>query len=285
MLADRGEYRSAIENLNAIRDRRPLQPEDLLLLARCRYETGRPLYGHNLLQELLSRKNPPSEAVLEYARREADKPLRREIAKRELGKLLRRQPENWDALAELTRLDLADDREHQALKRLDRSFRIGHNEIPAHIRLLRSKVSAEAGREAGTIEDARAAFDAQPRLRGALEFLVALHLRKGEIDEALAAVEEADRFGAVNPSRRVLLGRLYQMQGRPAEAVLSFEQALSADEKNPSLYYHMGMALLALDRGDEATRALQRALSISSSFPEAGDARRALEGVRSAGAS
>lgn len=281
----KGEYRDAIKSLDAIRDRMSLSNDDQVLLARCYYENGQPRHGRELLEELLAERRPPAEAVLEYTRREDSSVEGAEIARRALDDLLRREPRNWEALREVTRLDLAADRKTQALERVDRIVARTRHETSAQVRLLRAKVSAEAGREEGTIADSRAAFEAEPRLRGALEFLVALHLRKGELDAALAAVEEADRAKAMDPSRRLLLGRLYQMKGRDADAVETFERALVADQTNPSLYYHMAMALQALDRSEEATQALEKALSLGSSFPEANDAKRALEGTRSAGAS
>ena len=69
------------------------------------------------------------------------------------------------------------------------------------------------------------------------------------------------------------------MKGRDGDALAAFEQALESGSEDPALYYQMGLALRSLDRGDEASHAFERALSISSSFPEADDARRALEGT------
>ena len=57
------------------------------------------------------------------------------------------------------------------------------------------------------------------------------------------------------------------------------------DASDPSVYYEMGLSLKSLDRADEAVAAFEKALSIDTNCPEANDARRALEGTRSAGAS
>ena len=140
-------------------------------------------------------------------------------------------------------------------------------------------MSADAGREAGTLADAKAAFEGQPRLPGALELLVALHVRKGQIDEAITSTEEARRVGAFDPDRRLLLGQLYRMNGRNDDALTTFEQAIKAGPEDPMLYYQMGLALRSLDRREEASQAFEKALALSSTFPEADAARRALEGT------
>jgi tetratricopeptide (TPR) repeat protein len=279
LLASRGDCPGSIRRLLFMRDRMQLPPADTLLLARCRYETGRDVLGVKILKKLIASSSPLPEAVIEFARREGSNPMHANLARRELEALQHRTPKHWEAVLELTRLDVAADRTTRALERLDGLVLADPDTVPAKIRLLRAQVSADAGREAGTLEDAKAAFEGQPRLRGALELLVALHLRKGQIDEAIAASEEARRKGASGAARRLLLGQLYRMKGRDGDALAAFEQALESGSEDPALYYQIGLALRSLDRGDEASHAFERALSISSSFPEADDARRALEGT------
>lgn len=355
MLAESGKYAAAITNLLAIRDRMPLSAEDNLLLARCRYENGQNLHGRKLLEGILATGRPPADAVLEYARRESDDPQHVDLARRELESLLRRRPDQWEALGELVRIDRASGHDEQALDRLDRIIERQGDRVPPQVRLLRAQVNADAGRQDGALADAEAAFRAQPRLRGALEMVIALRLRKGDLDGAIAAAEKAKRKGALDPDRRALLGRLYSMKGRDDEALEVLEQALEdgasdpilksdvafllakkgrdleraltiaqeaeseltddpraadtlgfvylrsgqsnralshfeqavarSDAPHPVYYYHLGLALQSLDRSEEAARAFEKALSISPDFPEANEARRALEGTRNARAS
>ncbi len=285
LLTESGDWPAALQSLTALEERAGLMPKDQLLMARCRYELGHVERGRQLLKELIARRIESADAVLEYLRREGSDAEARKLAKRELDLLSRREPRNWEILVQLTRLDLEDGLGELALARLDRVVGLMKDETPAPIRLLRARTNADMGREENTLEDARAAFELQPRLRGALELLVALHLRKGELTEALAATEAAAHAGALSDERRLLLGRLYHMSGRDAEAVATLEQTLESDQGNPSVYFVMGMALQALDRDEEATKALEKALSISTTFPEADHARQALEGRRGAGAS
>lgn len=285
LLADQGNCPAAIRSLDDIEERASLGVDDQLLLVRCRYENGQPRHARKLLEQLVAQRQAPAAAVLEYARREADEPDARATARRALDQLLRREPHNWQALIEATRLDMLDGLEQEALTRLDLTFKRSREPLPPQIRLLRAQVGAEAGRTEGVLVDTRAAFDAQPRLRGALELLVGLYLRQGEFEKALAAAEHARDVGAMDSERRLLLGRLYRMTGRDAQALATLEEALATDADNPSVYFHMGMALRALDRKEEATQALEKALAISTTFPEAEHAREALEGTRSAGAS
>ncbi len=285
LLAANGRWSESISQLFAMREHTPLSDAELVLLARCQYENGQTKHARKALEDLLAKREPNAEAVLEYARREGLRPGGATLARRTLEALLSRSPQNWAVIVELTRLDLAAEQKAEALARLDRVVAANGDATPGRIRLLRARVSAETGREAGTIQDARLAFESQPRLRGALELLVALYVRKSQIDEAVAATEEARRVGAFDQDRRLLLGRLYRVQGHDAKALATFQAALKRDASDPSLYYEMGLSLKSLDRADEAVAAFEKALSIDTNFPEANDARRALEGTRSAGAS
>jgi tetratricopeptide (TPR) repeat protein len=285
LLATRGECADSVRNMLAIRERMPLSDADQVLLARCRYETDRAVFGRALLKDLLSKRRPPIEATLLFARRHGDDPQDANLARRELEAFVRGNPTHWEALRELIRLDVAANRGPVALARLDRIVMANLDAAPGHVRLLRARLSADQGREEGTLEEAQAAFELTPQLKGALELVVALQIREGDVDAATAAAEEAQRAGAFDDSRRLLLGQLYRMAGREQDALSVFEKAIARGTEDPTLYYQMGLALRSLERGEEAAQAFEKALSISTSFPEASDARRALEGARSAGAS
>ena len=278
LLAKTGNCPGSIRSLVSIREHMPLSPTENVLLAHCRYETGKEDHGRHILKELLASRRPPPQAVVDFARREGHDPESANLARRELETLLRRQPEHWDAVRELTRIDAAADRLPKALARLDRLVKAAPETVPPAIRLLRARVSADSGREAGTLEDAKSAFWRQPQLPGSLEMLVVLHLRQQQIAEAISAAEEARRVGAFSAKRRVLLGQLYRMRGRDSDALATFEQAAAVAPENPTFHYQVGLSLLALDRDEEASRAFEKALAISATFPEADDARRALEG-------
>jgi len=278
ILAGQGDHTAAIRGIDELEGHGQLVPEDRLLRARSRYALGQNGRARNDLVELISGSHRPlPEAVLELSRRESAVPELRSLAKQELEKLVRRAPKDWDALSELARLQNEDGEAKQTLSQLDRAFARNKDEVPPRIRLLRAQTRATLGQEEGTLEDALAAFNGQPRLRGSLELLVALHVRRSEITEALTATESARAANAMTSGRWLLLGRLYRMNGRDAEAVAALEEALETDAENPSLYFHMGMALRAIDRNEEGTRALEKALAINPSFPEAEYARQALQ--------
>ena len=285
ILVDQKRWPDAIRAFEELRDRDALSLDDRFVLARCRYAIDQARHGRILLEEIVTDRRAPGAALIAYAQHEGHDEEARKRVRRPLDVLTRREPGNWAALREATRLDRMDGRSKEALARLDRTVTRSGKEIPPRVRLLRAQLATEVGREEGLLDEARLAFEGNPRLPGALELLTTLYIRKGEVGPALAAAEEAKKQGAMDAQRRLLLGRLYRMNDRPADAVETLEAAAAEDAENPSLYFHMGMALQALDRREEADRALRKALAISSSFPEAENARRALEGSRSAGAS
>src|SRR5204863_10054592 len=73
------------------------------------------------------------------------------------------------------------------------------------------------------------------------------------------------------------LGWIYVKQGLPALAVSPLEQAIQKRPSEPLYHYHLGVAHQKAGDKDRAREELSRALSLSSSFPNAADAKRALE--------
>ncbi len=283
--ARQGDCPAAIRRYERIAARIALSSEDNLVLARCHYRSDEAVAGRKILEEILENPAAPSAAILEYARREAGDPAVRTRMRRSLEFLLRREPRNWEVLSVLTRIDLADDRAEEALARLDEKIdRAGDRELP-EVRLLRAQVAAEAGRDEGRLQDALIALRAKPKLRNALEISVALLLEIEKPKQALEAAEFAKRNNAISPERQLLLGQLYRMNDRHEEAVAVFEKAVRRSPENPNLHLQLGLALEALNRQPEAVAAFEKALAISTTFPGAEHARRALEGARGNGAS
>ena len=355
LLAENGRCRGAVRNLVAIRERTPLSDEDKVLLALCRYKTGKQTIGRHLLEEVLDQPRPPPEAALEYARHEGPSQGVTGRAYLELERLLQRQPRNWQAVIEIARLDQRAGRRDQALAHLDEKIGATPSLAPARVRFLRAQLRLAAGEPVPALSDLEAAVAAEPRLPGALELLASLYAGLGQSDAAIATLEQASHLDELGPGPHVLLGELHRAAGREELALQSFEDALAAGSQRavlkndvafllakqgrdleralrlateataelandpnavdtlgyvylqsgdadkalvhfedaveraetpqPGFYYHLGLALRSLDRSSEATRAFETALEISEVFPEAVDARQALDRTRSVGAS
>jgi Flp pilus assembly protein TadD len=75
------------------------------------------------------------------------------------------------------------------------------------------------------------------------------------------------------------LGWVLYLSGEVKEAIPLLEKAKAGQGPNPTVRYHLGMAYLKAGRQDDARAELHEALAISSTFPEADEATKALGGL------
>jgi Flp pilus assembly protein TadD len=75
------------------------------------------------------------------------------------------------------------------------------------------------------------------------------------------------------------LGWVLYRKGLSAQAIAAFQEAIKADPKNPGYQYRLGLAYLQANDKPAARQALQKALSLGD-FPQAPDAKRALDGIK-----
>ena len=101
-----------------------------------------------------------------------------------------------------------------------------------YLRLLRGRLRLAAGDEAGAQADALAAFSAAPQRPDTAQLLAEVAMRRGEVGEAIKALEEADRRGALTRPSRTVLARLYGAAGRDEDAIRMLE-AIVADGGGP----------------------------------------------------
>jgi cytochrome c-type biogenesis protein CcmH/NrfG len=99
------------------------------------------------------------------------------------------------------------------------------------------------------------------------------------LDVALNRAQVARAALPDEPDVSDTLGWVYVKRGLPALAVTPLEEAIGKNPNNPIYYYHLGMAHVGAGDRDRARASLQRALKLSTSFPGAADAQRALDGL------
>jgi tetratricopeptide (TPR) repeat protein len=159
--------------------------------------------------------------------------------------------------------------------------------LGARHHLLLGELHRAEGREElalHSFENALAAGSQRPILKNDVAFLLAKQGR--DLERALRLATQAAAELANDPNAVDTLGYVYLQSGDAGVALVHFEDAIERTETpQPSFYYHLGLALRSLDRSEDAARAFEAALEINEVFPEAIDARQALEGTRGAGAS
>jgi tetratricopeptide (TPR) repeat protein len=265
-----GDCQGTILSLGALRRaEHSLNTIERVDMAHCLYETGRGELGRRILMDLLNLPNPPSSAVLEFARREGNRQPQklREILERAASA----RPDDSSLVVQLARLDLRDGKPEQALERINTVIAKGRRVSPELV-LERARVLAVQGEIELAQRDALQAFEARPDLDAAAGLLLQLYRAQGQIDEVVASFEQARDAGALGAPARVLLARLYLSRGEREKAREALEAALAERSDLPGAKNDLAF-LLARDGGDldRALRLAQEAVQALSDRPEPAD--------------
>ena len=104
----------------------------------------------------------------------------------------------------------------------------------------------------------------------AWQVMAEMHARDGNIDEMLAAANDAVRIDPNDPDGQFVLAQAETLYGRHANALKSIEHAMVLDPKFPAHYLSMkGIVLFNLGQFEEAAEFLDRALDRNPSLRHA----------------
>jgi tetratricopeptide (TPR) repeat protein len=231
-----------------------LNPEQHFAVIEALYETGRGAEGRQRLDVLLAGPSASPAARLLFAQREGAADPARARALLEEG--VAADPQARALIHQLAVMDAEAGRRDQALARLD-AYLDGRPEDDAPgLRLLRSRLRAQAGDLAGAEQDALAAFKAAPQFPGAAELVAALYVEQGRTAEAIQSFESALAQGSLPRPARTVLARFYSAEGRNDDAIRVLEEVVKEGggppPKNDLAF------LLARDKRD-----LDRALALA----------------------
>ncbi|HEX5071201.1 MAG TPA: tetratricopeptide repeat protein [Vicinamibacterales bacterium] len=96
------------------------------------------------------------------------------------------------------------------------------------------------------------------------------------LEQAMQLAQTALKGLPEEPHVNDTMGWILYRKGRPEQAVRYLEAAVRRDSAEPLPYYHLGMAYSDMKDVAKARQALEKALQLSTAFPGAADARRAL---------
>jgi tetratricopeptide (TPR) repeat protein len=256
------EWQDALRTLTRLSRQGPLTPAEELMRARALYGSGDAKAGKAALVALLGGEAPPPQAAVEYAKREgASDP---KGARAHLAKALERAPGNFDALEAATLQDIHAGDVQAALARLDKL--VQSQLASPRVLLLRAEALAAAGQLDRAEADALRAFEAAPNLARAVDLLYAIYVSKGNVAEARRSFEEAESVGVLHDGARVLLGRLYLVEGKNEEARKTYEKILSKD--SGSALAKNDLAFLLASEKEDLPRAVTLAEEAQRALPD-----------------
>jgi len=265
-----GEWDLVIETYRKLAEQGVrLRGAERLLLVQSLYEAHKPAQAREALVRLLEGRSAPPAAAAEFARREGSRSPEEALAY--LTKAHERAPLDFEVLEALTNIDVAAGRRREAMARLNRALESGS--AGPSIALLRARLRANAGRGVTAERDALLALQGDPSSDEAIELLLSIYVRRGNLERTAASFEEARAAGVLHPGARRLLGRIYQLQGESERAAATLDEVVAGEPTLLGAKADLAVILAESDRDlDRAMELAEEVQQRRSRNPDAAEA-------------
>lgn len=187
-------------------------------------------------------------------------------AEKELSSILRAAPDEPVALNLLGTIRAQQGRLPEAEKLFLRAVRGDSKYVGAHMNL--AYLYTLMGQPQNTIAELRKVLLLDPKNADALDRLARLLLARGEINEGINALEQAEQGQSLSASLLVLLGDAYLKNGNAAQAQARYQVAFAQQSDNTDAV--LGIAQVSLLQGDVETALLYlaRARKMEATSPD-----------------
>ena len=179
------------------------------------------------------------------------------------NKILQTHPAEWRAEAGLVDTDLAQNRADKALSRLDAELTRSHG-APA-VRYLLATTALRSGRYDLAIDNFRELANETPNSADPLIQLSDVYRLKGDIHDAILALQKAAQLQPKDPRPSALLPFLLESENRVQEAKQVARRALAARPKDAVAMNNL--AYLLAETGDSLDEAIRLARSAVGQAP------------------
>jgi len=257
-----GEWQESLRILDRLAAAGKLDSGEELMRVRALYGTKQSDPARKALEALLAEPQAPPEAAVEYAKREGA--AHPESAHKYLAEAFGEAPGNYDVLESLTLSEIRAGQAQPALARLDKL--VQSQLASPSVLLLRAETLAAAGQLDRAEADALRAFEAAPQLPRAVDLLYAIYVAQNKVEEARRSFEEAESVGVLHDGARILLGRLYLVEGNNEKARETYEKVLAKDPN--SALAKNDLAFLLASTGQDLARATTLAEEAQKALPD-----------------
>ena len=228
-----------------------------LALADYYTQFRRPDEAVAILKPLVEGGNPSGSAMLRLAQLERTAG-RRDSARQMIDELLKREPQNAEALTVLSGWHLRDGDKEGALARARAAVQADPASAPAHFAVGEALADAKQFDEA--VKALNEVLRLNPRMAAAQLLLSRLQLASGQIDTAVQLATDAKRTAPQNPDVRLALARSLIVKGNLAQAEPEVRALLASYPGDAASHSVNGMLLLAKRDPAAARAAFNRAL-------------------------
>ena len=231
-MADRGDYDSALAELQAMSRRSPEDFDLLFMQAQLAYKAGRKDQARVLLEQYLDVQNQRQEAITPGA---SDAGAAEADARVLLSRIAEDQGRYDEAIAQLGQID-------------DPSLRYSAQMRQAGLRAKQGRID-----EALSMIEAAQPHDEDDQVQGVLTKAQILR-EAGRVDDAVATLEAANQAQPDTVEIKYELAMLYERQGRYDELETQLRQVIALDPDHAHAYNALGYTLA--DRNQRLPEAL-----------------------------
>jgi tetratricopeptide (TPR) repeat protein len=186
------------------------------------------------------------------------------VARDFLNRAIEQMPTHHDILRNLLRLDQAEGRFPESVKRIQDA--VAADPTNANLHILMGSVARMDGRPDDAESEFKKAIEIDPSGAAAYEHLARLFARTNRLDEAVATYQDAIKVSPKDPNLHQFLALLYQFGGAEEQAVIHYEEAIKygphlASSKN-------NLAYIYAESGEQLDRALDLAQDAKAALPD-----------------
>lgn len=238
-----------------------ISPDDVPILARAFYDTGRNDAARSFLADTLALDDPPLAATLLFLAQESGRDPA--AAREALARAEARHPNQPALLAHRVRIDLAEGQPGRAEERL--AAAVVANPKHAPLQRLQAQVLAANGKLQEALEVAERALKLAPEMPGIAELVVGLLTQLGDREKAIERLEKEAAGGKLGVEGRLLLARLQIVAGRDDRAAELLETVVAERSDLPGA--KNDLAFLLAKKGADIERARRLAEEARAAMP------------------
>lgn len=196
--------------------------------------------------------------------------------------ITKKSPEIAAAHMELGELALKEGNTQKALGFYNKASKAQPHSVRINLRL--ADIYSERLKDRDkAIEEYRKAIAASPDMVYVYSQLARMLAEKGDLSEALKYARKGYSINPEDSDIKDTLGWVHLKLGNVKEALDAYSEVIKYGTRNPTAYYHLGLVYQKMNEKNKAAEAFEKALDLTDEFPEAGETKKILTSISEVG--